>query len=254
MYEERFEHGMHVRVRPGAPALLWVHGLGESGRCFEGIAAHPALTHTGAVIPDLPGYGRSERVGARPLAEIADHLAAWLAARGGPAPVLVGHSMGGVIGVLFAERHPRALAGFVNVEGNVSMGDCTYSARAMEHAPEAFVAHGFAALCADVDARAPHEPALASYARSVRLADPVTFHRHAADLVDASAPEDMAARLARLAMPVVYIAGTPGGACPRSLELLDEAGVRHVDLAPSSHWPFVDQPDAFAAAVAAAIC
>jgi pimeloyl-ACP methyl ester carboxylesterase len=252
MYEEHFEHGMWVRQRRGSPVLLWIHGLGESGRCFEAIAAHPALAGTGALIPDLPGYGRSERPpSTASLVEVADHLAGWLAARGGPAPILIGHSMGGVIGVHLAERHPQTLAGLVDVDGNVSMGDCTYSARATAHAPDAFLARGFAEMCAYVDERAPDDPAHASYARSIRLADPRTFHRHAADLVDASAPEDMAARLARLTIPVVYLAGAPGGACPRSRELLDGAGVRRVDISPSGHWPFVDQPDAFAAAIAA---
>ena len=250
--DEAFEHDVWVRQRPGTPALLWIHGLGESGRCFEAISAHPALAQAGALIPDLPGYGRSAWPAAPPsLADLADHLAAWLAHRGGPPPVLVGHSMGGVIGVLVAERHPGALAGLIDVDGNVSMGDCTYSARATAHDADGFVARGFAEMCAYVDARAPHDAAHASYARSIRLADPRSFHRHAAELVLASATEDMGARLARLPIPVTYVAGAPGGACPRSCALLDAAGIHRVDIAPSGHWPFVDQPDAFAAAVAA---
>jgi pimeloyl-ACP methyl ester carboxylesterase len=185
------------------------------------------------------------------LADVADHLAGWLGARGGPPPVLVGHSMGGVIGVLLAERHPGALAALVDVDGNVSPGDCTYSGRAAAYGDADFLTRGFSAMCAYVDERAPGDPAHASYALSIRLADPRTFHRHAADLVAVSAPEDMADRLARLPLPVTYIAGVPGGACLRSRDLLQSAGVRLVDIAPAGHWPFVDQPDRFAAAVAA---
>lgn len=241
---------MHVRERPGSPTLLWLHGLGESGRCFEAIAAHPALAGAGALIPDLPGYGRSPSPTALPLVAIADHLAAWLAERGTPPVVLVGHSMGGVIGLHLAERHPERIAHLVDVDGNVSMGDCTYSGRAAAFDDAGFAARGFAEMVTYVDDRAITDAAHRSYAISIRLADPATFLLHARELVAVSAPETMGERLATLSVPVTYIAGAPGGACPRSRELLDAAGVRTVAIEPAGHWPYVDQADAFAAALA----
>src|SRR5258706_725558 len=86
------EHDLFVRTRGprGAPAVVYVHGLGESGLCFERLAQHPALAHLRHVVPDLPGYGRSPWPPlATSLAELADHLAGWLALRGEPAPVIV---------------------------------------------------------------------------------------------------------------------------------------------------------------------
>lgn len=242
---------MHLRERPGDPTVLWLHGLGESGRCFEAIAAHPALAGAGALIPDLPGYGRTERP-ARPmsLVEVADHVASWLEARGAPPVVVVGHSMGGVIGVHLAERHPARVSRLVDVDGNVSIGDCTYSGRAAAFDDAAFAARGFAEMTAYVDDRARFDAAHASYAISIRLADPATFLRHARDLVAESEPETMAGRLAALTVPVTYIAGAPGGACPRSRALLDGAGIATVAIEPAGHWPFVDQPDAFARTLA----
>jgi pimeloyl-ACP methyl ester carboxylesterase len=122
---ESVEHGMLVRTRGDdrAPTVVYVHGLGESGRCFEALAADPALAHLRHVIPDLPGYGRSPwPAQTSSLIEVADHVAAWLASRGGPAPprvtdptgaaasaapVVVGHSMGGVISRLTSARPER---------------------------------------------------------------------------------------------------------------------------------------------------
>lgn len=244
--------GMHVRERPGLPTLLWLHGLGESGRCFEAIAAHPALAGAGALIPDLPGYGGSEPPATPlPLRAIADHLAGWLAARGAPPVVVVGHSMGGVIGVHLAERHPARVSHLVDVDGNVSPGDCTYSGRAAAFDDAAFAARGFAEMVAYVDDRATTDAAHRSYAVSIRLADPATFLLHARELVAESEPETMAGRLAALRVPVTYLAGAPGGACPRSRELLAAAGIATIAIEPSGHWPYVDQPDAFAAALRA---
>jgi pimeloyl-ACP methyl ester carboxylesterase len=253
MFAERVEAGMIVRERAeGAPRLLWIHGLGESGACFEAIAAHPALAGTAALIPDLPGYGASDRADLD-LAGVADHLAAWLRARGSAPCVIVGHSMGGVIGVHLAERHPDVVAHLVDVDGNVSLGDCTYSGRAAAFAADAFVERGFAEMRAFVEDRAVTDLAHRGYAMRIGLADPRTFHRHAGELVAVSTPEDMGARLAALRVPVTYVAGAPGGASARSRELLRAAGVVVVEIEPAGHWPFVDQPDRFAETLAGII-
>jgi pimeloyl-ACP methyl ester carboxylesterase len=241
---------MHVLSRRGR-TLLWLHGLGESSLCFEAIVDHPRLAGFASVAPDLPGYGRTPPRPTPPsLPALADLLAEWLRARGGPPPVVVGHSMGGVLGVLLAERHPGAIAALIDVDGNVSPGDCTYSGRAAAMPRDAFVAHGLDALRAFVAERAADDRAHAGYLRSLAEADAATLHQHAGDLVAFSAPEDGAARRAALAIPVAYVAGVPGGACARSKELLDRAGVTRHDVFPSGHWPFVDQPDAFAEVVA----
>jgi pimeloyl-ACP methyl ester carboxylesterase len=53
-----FEHGMFVRdYRPegGGPVLVWIHGLGESGLCFEHVVGEPELADRHCIVPDLPG-------------------------------------------------------------------------------------------------------------------------------------------------------------------------------------------------------
>ena len=92
--------------------------------------------------------------------------------------------------------------------------------------------------------------ALRGYHASMCFADPRTFHRHARELVELSEPETMAVRLAHLPVPVTYVAGAPDGACARSRDLLDGAGVATIEIAPAGHWPFIDQPGVFAGAVA----
>ncbi len=239
---------------PSSPTtLLWLHGLGESSRCFAEIVAHPTLAAARSLTPDLPGYGSTAwPAEPMPLPAIADHLAEWLR-RLTVRPVLIGHSMGGVIGVLLAERHPEAIAHLIDVDGNVSPGDCTFSGRAATFDLTSFISRGFAELQAFVAEGGAGDRALAGYHSSMVLADPRSFHLHAGELVDVSAPETMATRLARLPVPVTYIAGSPGGACPRSRMLLDAKDITRIDIAPAGHWPFIDQPDAFAAAIAGVI-
>jgi pimeloyl-ACP methyl ester carboxylesterase len=244
---------MFVRSRgpAGARAIVWIHGLGESGLCFEQVAAHEALAGYRHVIPDLPGYGRSEwRERIASLTELADELAAWMS--GERAPILVGHSMGGVIGVALAERHPAAVGAFVNVEGNVTIGDCTSSAIAAAESLEQFVGGGYARLCDRIYDGGATDRALRGAYASMRFADPRGYHAHARELVDVSRDEAMIDRLVAIAArtPTLYVAGVPGGAAARTLELLDAHAIETARIEPAGHWPFIDQPDAVARAIA----
>ena len=56
--------------------------------------------------PDLPGHGRSSGTPLPTIAEMADWTAALLDAAGAPKAQLVGHSMGSLIALETAARHP----------------------------------------------------------------------------------------------------------------------------------------------------
>jgi pimeloyl-ACP methyl ester carboxylesterase len=249
---DRFEHGMVVRVAGdgGRGALLWIHGLGESGLCFEEVVGRPELEGFLHLIPDLPGYGRSPwPEEPQSLGATARHLASWLRDRERDAVTVVGHSMGGVIATLLAERDPDLVHAVVDVDGNVSLGDCTFSGRAAAEDEATFAASAFATLRDRVLANAGDDAALRGYYVSLRLADPRTFHRHSLELVALSRREELARRLRSLQGAACYIAGAPGGASPRSLELLADVGVPVTVISPTGHWPFVDRPAEFAAAL-----
>ena len=247
------ERGVFVRTYGPAgksPALLWIHGLGESGLCFERIVGHPRLKHLRHLVPDLPGYGRSAWPES-PIAleAVADQVGLWLSEKGEAPVVLVGHSMGGYVGQILAEKHPELLAAFVNVEGNISGDDCTVSAQAAAQPLDAFASEGFDRMTDSVFRAGLSDTALRGAYASLRLCDPRTFHSNADELVAASREETLASRLAGLRMPVLYIAGQPGGAAKRSLDLLTEAHIQTVTIRHSGHWPFIDQPDLFADAL-----
>lgn len=237
------EQDMIVRRTGTGPELVWIHGLGEQSASFDAIVQRlPGFTH---VLPDLPGYGRSPWPSAAPsLVETAERLATWVADR---RPILAGHSMGGVLAQYVAER--VAVAGVIDIDGNLSGGDCTFSAQATEYAIDEFAARGFDVIRDEVYKRGIADPALRGYYAAMRMASPDVFHRHATELVAISATESLAARLAALPVPVLFVAGVPRGICEHSRLLLTDHGVRWVGIEPAGHWPFLDQPDAFAAAV-----
>ncbi len=232
------------------PLIVWIHGLGESSLCYEAISRHSALQQHRHVLIDLPGYGHSPRPDeAYRLDAAATELASWLPALGEPA-ILIGHSMGGVIGQLVAERAPTAVRAFLNIEGNLSLGDCTYSGRASRYPLNAFLASGFDELRDGIYRDGVNNLPLRGYYASMRFADPKVLHRHSLDLVELSTPEDLATRFTKLAVPALYVAGSPDGACKRSKELLGSSVARWQLVEPAGHWPFLDQPDDFANLVA----
>lgn len=245
MVVRRIGHGQEV---------IWIHGLGERSRCFDAVVGHRLLEGFTHVLPDLPGYGESQppvlAETGDSLVDLAAHLADWLTTW--PArerPIIAGHSMGGVLATLVAERIP--VRGVLNIDGNLSRGDCTFSAEAAAQSAAAFEAGGFATMRTRVAAAGKSDRALAGYAAAMEQASAAVFHRNAVDLVALSLPETLVARLAALHVPVMFIAGVPGGICAHSRALLVQHGVPWAGIEPAGHWPFIDQLDAFTAAARA---
>ena len=242
---------MTVRRFGTGPEIVWLHGLGEWSISFDAIARHTGLEGFAHTLADLPGYGRSpwpeiDDSAGDSLERIAAQLARWLESR--PPAVLVGHSMGGVLATMVAER--IAVRAVVDIDGNLSRGDCTFSAQASGYTLHDFVTHGFTAMRSDVYARAGDDLALRGYHAAMCTASPIVFHRNAVDLVAASVTETLAPRLAALRAPSLFVAGVPDGICEYSCRLLDQNRVRWIGIEPAGHWVYIDQADAFADAVA----
>src|SRR5438045_2995270 len=95
---------------PSLPAVVMLHGAGFDhstwalhGRWF----AHHGFS---VLAPDLPGHGRSSGKALSSIAEMADWTAALLDTAGAPKARLVGHSMGSLIALETAARHPAKVA------------------------------------------------------------------------------------------------------------------------------------------------
>lgn len=92
----------------GVP-IVCVHGIGISGTYLLPLAAVLAANHP-VVVPDLPGWGRSDQPErALTIGELADVLAEWLTQIGFARAVLLGNSFGCQIIVEFGRRHPERL-------------------------------------------------------------------------------------------------------------------------------------------------
>jgi 2-hydroxy-6-oxonona-2,4-dienedioate hydrolase len=102
---------MHARVSEGSssqgrPAVVLVHGLVVSGR-YMVPAAERLAAHYRIYVPDLPGFGKSEKPSrALSVAELSGALEAWMREVGLGRVALVGNSFGCQIIADLAVRHP----------------------------------------------------------------------------------------------------------------------------------------------------
>ena len=240
-----FVGDMGLRSFGTGKSLLWIHGLGESSLCFESVIRQSALKAYTHWLVDLPGYGRSRWTEPLSLPETATLLAPVFELTG--CCMVVGHSMGGVLAVMMAEQfgidHIEAI---VNIEGNLSLGDCQYSGRVAGCTEQDFLKWGRRELLDGLYHRGIVDEAHRGYYAGMRLADPRAVYLHSNDLVALSESETMVERMESLDVPSYYLAGVPHGICKRTLELLSASQISHDLIDPSGHWPFIDRPADFA--------
>jgi pimeloyl-ACP methyl ester carboxylesterase len=106
-------------VLGGDPPIVFVHGFAADHHHFAPQAAHFAGRYR-TVAVDLRGHGRSDApAGEYTMEGFADDVAFVCEALGLERPVVVGHSMGGVISSLVAQRHPQLVGGLVVVDSAI---------------------------------------------------------------------------------------------------------------------------------------
>ena len=100
--------------------VLFLHGLGATRTSWDAQLLALADAHR-CVAWDLPGYGASAPLADFTLQAAADSAAALIDALGGPAHV-VGLSMGGMIALHLALRHPAAVRSLAIVDSSPAFG------------------------------------------------------------------------------------------------------------------------------------
>jgi pimeloyl-ACP methyl ester carboxylesterase len=197
-------------------------------------------------VPDLPGYGKSSWT-AEPMSleEHAEHLARWIQGLGTERIVLFGHSMGGVVGQIICEKYPRLIGAFINVEGNISFEDCSFSSRVGTYSLEDWLEQGYKKIRDAVFSAGLSDAAMRRYYLSVKMCDPEAFRLNGMELVEMSRTEELAEKMAKLDIPHIYLLGNPRGTGKHSRSLLTRAGVPWRAIENSGHWPFIDERDQF---------
>src|SRR3974390_2141014 len=118
------------------PAIVFLHGAGFDHSTWALHSRWFAHHGYGVLAPDLPGHGRSSGAALPTIADMADWTAALLDAAGVAKARLVGHSMGSLIALETAARHPAKVSGLslIGTAATMTVGpDLLKAAEANNH-------------------------------------------------------------------------------------------------------------------------
>jgi pimeloyl-ACP methyl ester carboxylesterase len=121
MARARIHGGTEVEheVTGAGPPVVLVHGITESRRSWDPLVPRLAEDHTVLTL-DLPGHGESGDAPAYDVASMARALIEVIAAAALDRPLLVGHSLGGVVATATATA--VECRGVVNVDQPLDLG------------------------------------------------------------------------------------------------------------------------------------
>jgi len=110
---------IHVRVAGSGPAVLLIHGYGETGDMWVPMAVDLARDHR-VVVPDLRGLGLSSKpASGYDKKNQAEDMAAVLNALDIDSVEVVAHDIGNMVAFAFAAQHPQRVRKMVLIDAPV---------------------------------------------------------------------------------------------------------------------------------------
>ena len=241
---------------PDAPPLVFLHGIGGAARQWAAQLDYFGGRGFRAVAWDMPGYGGSAPLETMSIDTLAAALLGFLRALGLERPVLVGHSIGGmVVQLVLAEGAPHPIRAAVLAQTSPAFGsrDGSFQERFLSERLGPLDAGRSMAEMADtlVPAMAGDDPdpAGVALARDLMARTPESTYR---DCVMAMLGFDLRAALGRIGLPVLVLAGTRDANAPAPMMERMAAripGACYVALRGVGHLAPLEQPGRFNAAL-----
>jgi pimeloyl-ACP methyl ester carboxylesterase len=234
------------------PALLLIHGLAGSLDYF-GPAAR--IRHAQVHALDLLGYGQLRDVSDAQLTlkAQAEHVAAHLEAQCRAPAWLLGHSLGGGVAMLAADRRPELVRGIINVEGNFTLADAFWSRKIVAGSADEW-AEEYRRLRQDVPATVADWHIEPSPRRTEWLAQildhqpPGTIYAMSkATLAETGDPAYLAMlhRVVERDLPLHLVAGARSAAAWDVPEFVRAAARSYTEIADAGHLMMLERPAAF---------
>jgi pimeloyl-ACP methyl ester carboxylesterase len=251
-----------VTTTGSGPDVVLVHGLGSSPRVWRGLVqALPGYRYHLVQVKGFAGVPAEANAGTGPVAApVAEEIARYIGEAIGRPAAVIGHSMGGTIGMMVAAHHPERVSRLMVVDMLPSLGDMFGPGQS----PEAVrgIAEQVRAGITDSPAeayRARNEQTLAGMIateseRPAAIADTMASDRSVSgrsmyELITT----DLRPELGRITAPTTVLYVTPFGA-PLTDAQMDGyyqlsyrnlAGARLQRVPNARHFIMYDQPDLF---------
>ncbi|MCP3477014.1 alpha/beta hydrolase [Bradyrhizobium sp. CCGUVB1N3] len=243
-----------VAGSPDAVPLVFLHGIGGAARAWR----HQLATFGSrfrAIAWDMPGYGGSKPLPEVSIAALAEALQEFLQQTEAKEPVLVGHSIGGMIVQQWLTQHPQAARAVVLAQTSPAFG------KADGDWQKSFIA----ARLGPLDRGATMSSLAPSLVKELVGENPDTKGMDVARDCMASVPEasyrammlaligfDRRSALRDIAVPTLLLSGSRDNNAPAPM-MAKMAGyipaARYVEISGVGHLANLERPDAFDAAI-----
>jgi len=238
----------YLLQRGGPETIVYIHGLGASKNSFEPcFKLAPFNVYTLAAI-DLPGCGESPRIDSfsYSIRDQANLVVTWIEELGFTSLILVGHSMGGVIGLYVAEALGPQVKEFFNLEGNLRGRDCVFSGKIASLSMEAFETRGlrqFKQTLRELIKKDP-SPGLKTYYENISRSSPRALYLSAVSLVKESREGNLKRRFLNIPTKKWYVFGE-ASVNLYTRKFLDYHRIPYFIVPDSGHFMMDDQPYLF---------
>jgi pimeloyl-ACP methyl ester carboxylesterase len=237
------------------PTVVLIHGAGFDHSAW---ALHSRwFAHHGfaVLVPDLPGHGRSKGPALKTIAEMADWTAALLEAAGAMKAHLIGHSMGSLIALETAARHPAKVSalGLIGTAATMTVGpDLLKAAEANEH--DAIDMVSIWGLGFDAEIGGSLAPGMWMHGSAQRVLQHCAPGVLFSDLSACNSYQDALTASAKVTVPTTLVLGekdmmTPAKAGKALASAIPHA--RTVVLSGAGHMMMAERPDELLAALKA---
>ncbi|HDZ41121.1 MAG TPA: alpha/beta hydrolase [Bacteroidetes bacterium] len=228
--------------------VLYLHGLGCSKSDFLGATKIETLNSHTLVALDFPGHGNSgylEKLDIDDLVEITRLFVEKLNLHD---LILIGHSMGGLVAVLFSERYAGRVKAFVNVEGNLKSEDCTFSRQAVMVDYDTFVNETFRNF--KIILQFSKKPGFKKCAEILGKFNPQkAMFDFSPSMVTYSDSGKLIQKFTSLKIPKCFIHGSENNVLSYIPEL-EEKGIPVFEISDSNHFPQYDNPGEYHSVIA----
>jgi len=235
------------------PTVVLLHGAGFDHTAWALHSRWFAHHGYGVLAPDMPGHGRSCVAPLRSIAEMADWTAALLEAAGVARATLVGHSMGSLVALETAARHPAKVSalGLIGTTATMNVGpDLLKAAEANDHAAVDMVS--IWGLGFDAELGGSLAPGLWMHGGAQRVLERCPPGVLFSDLSACNAYQDALAAASKITVPTTLVLGERDMMTPsRGGKALAAAlpNSRIVVLPGAGHMMMAERPDELLAAL-----
>jgi len=227
-------------------SILFIHGLGCSKESFKDVWNFAEFKKYRILTFDLLGFGDSSKPKwfSYTMEEHAEICRLIIDKLGLEKIHLVGHSMGGAIGLLLIEKIPSKIVSFVNLEGNLIGEDCTFSREAVRYSLEEFEKGFFEEFKSRIedgrDLAASTSLSNRLYYNWLSKSDAYAFYRSSESLTKWSDSRKLLKMFVERDMKKWYVFGEMNKNLP-VMEMLGD--VPKIEIANSGHFMMCDNPE-----------